>query len=117
MGVYKRIMSGPRRFTLDELTIRAGTYFNPQTEIMIVIDDSAVVDHELFGADEFEATEWVQISEESPVDETKRDELIEDFQTSYQPGERPEADEHDEHDELDDEDEEVDDDDLELEPE
>jgi hypothetical protein len=105
-------MSDPRRFTLDELTIRAGTYFNPQTEIMIVVDDSAVVDHELFDTDEFEGTEWVQISEESPVDEAKRDELIEDFQSSYQPGERPEADEHDE---LDDEDDEVDDDDLELE--
>jgi len=107
-------MSDPRRFTLDELTIRAGTYFNPQTEIMIVIDDSAVVAHELFDAEEFESTEWVQISEETPLDEAKRDELIEEFQSSYQPGERADADEHDEHDELDDEDE-VDADDLELE--
>jgi hypothetical protein len=104
-------MSDPRRFTLDELTIRAGTYFNPQTEIMIVVDDSAVVDHKLFDAEEFESTEWVQISEESPLDEAKRDELIEEFQSSYQPGERVDADEHDE---LDDEDD-VDSDDLELE--
>jgi hypothetical protein len=104
-------MSDPRRFTLDELTIRAGTYFNPQTEIMIVIDDSAVVAHELFDAEEFESTEWVQISEETPLDEAKRDELIEEFQSSYQPGERADADERDE---LDDEDE-VDADDLELE--
>jgi hypothetical protein len=103
-------MSDPRRFTLDELTIRAGTYFNPQTEIMIVIDDSAVVDHGLFDAEEFESTEWVQISEETPVDETKRDELIEEFQSSYQPAERADADEHDE---LDDEDD-VDADELEL---
>jgi hypothetical protein len=104
-------MSDPRRFTLDELTIRAGTYFNPQTEIMIVVDDSAVVDHQLFDAEEFESTEWVQISEESPVDEAKRDELIEEFHSSYQPGERVEADEEDD---LDDEDD-VDADDLELE--
>jgi len=102
-------MSDPRRFTLDELTIRAGTYFNPQTEVMIVVDESAVVDHELFGADEFESTEWVQISEESPLDEAKRDELIEDFQSSYQPGE------HEDEDELDDEDDDIDADDLELE--
>jgi hypothetical protein len=105
-------MSDPRRFTLDELTIRAGTYFNPQTEVMIVVDESAVVDHELFGADEFESTEWVQISEESPLDEAKRDELIEDFQSSYQPGEHADEDELDE---LDDEDDDIDADDLELE--
>jgi hypothetical protein len=108
-------MSDPRRFTLDELTIRAGTYFNPQTEIMIVIDDSAVVDHQLFDMEEFESTEWVQISEESPMDEAKRDELIEEFQSSYQPGEHTDAD-ADEHDKLDNEDE-LDADDLELEPE
>jgi hypothetical protein len=77
---------------------------------MLVIDDSAVVDHVLFDAEEFESTEWVQISEESPLDEAKRDELIEEFQSSYQPGERADADEHDE---LDDEDD-VGADDLEL---
>ena len=105
-------MSDPRRFLLDELTIRAGTYFNPQTEILIVVDDSADVDHQLFDADEFESTEWVLISEELPLDESKRDELIEGFQTSYQPGERSDEDDHDE---LDDEDDDVDADDLELE--
>jgi len=105
-------MTDPRRFTLDELTIRAGTYFNPQTEVMIVVDDSAVVDHALFDADEFESTEWVQISEESPLDEAKRDELIEDFHSSYHPEAHGDAEEHDE---LDDEDDDVDADDLELE--
>jgi hypothetical protein len=102
-------MSDPRRFTLDELTIRAGTYFNPQTEILIIVDDSAEVDHELFDADEFESTEWVLVSEELPVDEHKRDELIEGFRTSYQPG----AHDDDEDDDLDDErDDDVDVDDL-----
>ena len=105
-------MSDPRRFTLDELTIRAGTYFNPQTEILIVVDDSAEVDHELFEAEEWESTDWVLISDESPLDETKRDELIEGFRASYEPeGERGDTDEDDE---LDDEDD-VDADDLELE--
>jgi len=33
-------MSKVRRFALDEITIRPGTYFNPQTEVMIVVDDS-----------------------------------------------------------------------------
>jgi hypothetical protein len=28
---YKRAMSDPRRFALDELMIRPGTYFNPPT--------------------------------------------------------------------------------------
>ena len=41
-------MSNVRRFELDELVLRPGTYFNPQTEIMIVVDDSPDVDNELF---------------------------------------------------------------------
>ena len=79
-------MSDARRFQLDELTIRPGTYFNPQTEVLIVVDDSPEVDHEIFDADEFESTDWVLISDESPLDEDKRDELIEHFRVTYQPG-------------------------------
>ncbi len=78
-------MTNARRFTLDELTIRPGSYFNPQTEILIVVDDSPEVDHELFGTDEFDAEEWVLVSDEVPVDEHKRDELVERFQLAYQP--------------------------------
>jgi hypothetical protein len=78
-------MTNARRFTLDELTIRPGSYFNPQTEILIVVDDSPEVDHELFGTDEFDADEWVLVSDEVPVDEHKRDELVERFQLAYQP--------------------------------
>jgi hypothetical protein len=100
-------MSDPRRLTLDELTIRAGTYFNPQTEILLVVDDSAEVDHQLFDADDFDSTEWVLVSEELPLDEDRRDELIEGFRASYQPGAHP--DERDEADELDDEDADADD--------
>jgi hypothetical protein len=73
-------MRNVRRFQLDELILRPGTYFNPQTEIMIVVDDSPEVDHEIFEATDLEASEWVQISEETPVDEHRRDDLVERFQ-------------------------------------
>jgi hypothetical protein len=79
-------MSKVRRFALDEITIRPGTYFNPQTEVLIVVDDSPEVDHEIFETDEFESSDWVLIAEESPLDENKRDELIERFQLAHQPG-------------------------------
>jgi hypothetical protein len=79
-------MSEARRFQLDELAIRPGTYFNPQTEILVVVDDSPEVDHEIFEMDEFESTDWLLISDDSPLDEDKRDELIEQFRVSYQPG-------------------------------
>ncbi|HEY4917043.1 MAG TPA: hypothetical protein VIH92_09035 [Solirubrobacteraceae bacterium] len=79
-------MTNARRFQLDEITIRPGTYFNPQTEIMIVVDDSPEVDHELFDADEFDGEEWVLIAEDSPLDEDKRDDLVERFQLSHGAG-------------------------------
>jgi hypothetical protein len=110
-------MKDARRFQLDEVTIRPGTYFNPQTEVLIVVDDSPEVDHEIFDMDEFESSDWVLISEDSPLDEDKRDELIEQFRVTYQPGGELLAGGDDE-DELDDEDEDEDElepDDLELE--
>ncbi len=67
-------MKDARRFQLDEITIRPGTYFNPQTEVLIVVDDSPEVDHEIFEAGDFDATDWVLISDDAPVDEHKRDE-------------------------------------------
>jgi hypothetical protein len=79
-------MSDARRFQLDEITIRPGTYFNPQTEVLIVVDDSPEVDHEIFATEEFEGTDWVLISEDSPLDEDRRDEIIEHFRVTYQPG-------------------------------
>src|ERR1700736_275510 len=79
-------MSDARRFQLDELSIRPGTYFNPQSEILIVVDDSAEVDHEIFEVEDFESTDWVLIGDEAPVDEDKRDELIEQFRVTSQPG-------------------------------
>jgi hypothetical protein len=69
-----------RRFELEDLLIRPGTYFNPQTEIMVVVDDSPELDREAFETEALEGAEWVLISDESPLDEAMRDELLERFQ-------------------------------------
>jgi hypothetical protein len=99
-------MPDHRHFELDELTNRPGTYFNPHTEILLVVDDSPDVDHELFETDEAEDAEWVLISDEAPLDELRRDELIERFQVASRRGGDEELLEDEElDDELDDEDE------------
>jgi hypothetical protein len=77
-------MTNARRFQLDELVLRPGTYFNPQTEIMVVVDDSPEVDHEIFESDDFESTEWVLIAEDVPIDDHTRDDLVERFQRTHQ---------------------------------
>ena len=79
-------MPNVRRFGLDELVLRPGTYFNPQTEIMIVVDDTPEVDHELFDMDELDSEDWVLIGEDTPLDETKRDDLVDRFQITHQAG-------------------------------
>lgn len=72
-----------RRFELDDLVNRPGTYFNPQTEVLVVVDDSPELDGEIFDMEEFEGAEWVLISEEMPIEEHVRDELIERFQARH----------------------------------
>jgi len=79
-------MADLRRFELDELTIRPGTYFNPQTEVLVVVDDSPELDAQIFNMEEFEGADWVLISDEPAVDEAQRDELLESFQVRHQPG-------------------------------
>ena len=76
-------MADPRRFELDELVNRPGTYFNPQTEVLVVVDDSPELDSEIFNMEEFEGADWVLISDEVPVDESRRDELLEAFQARH----------------------------------
>jgi hypothetical protein len=71
---------------LEELTDVPGTYFNPQTEVVLVVDDSTSVDQEVFNLEAYEGADWVRISDEVPVDEEQRDRLLEDFQTTYHPG-------------------------------
>jgi hypothetical protein len=79
-------MPDPRRFELDELVNRPGTYFNPQTEVLLIVDDSPELDAEIFNMEEYEGADWVLISDEIPVDEHGRDELLEAFQVRYHPG-------------------------------
>src|SRR5579859_4625791 len=86
-------MADPRRFELDELVNRPGTYFNPQTEVVIVVDDSPELDSEIFNMEEYEGAEWVLISDELPVDEARRDELLERFQVAHHPVDDAELDE------------------------
>jgi hypothetical protein len=75
-----------RRFDLDDLLLRPGCYLNPQTEIMVVVDDSPSIDGEIFNMEEFEGADWVLIADEVPVDEARRDELLETFQATYHGG-------------------------------
>lgn len=72
-------MATPRQFDLDDLVNRPGTYFNPQTEVLIVVDDSPDVDTEVFNMEEWQGADWVLISDEIPVDEQARDELMQSF--------------------------------------
>ena len=89
-------MADLRRVELDELINRPGTYFNPQTEVLLVVDDSPEVDAEIFSEPGLEVADWVLISDETPVDEHRRDELLEAFAVLHQPG----ALAHDDEDEL-----------------
>jgi hypothetical protein len=53
---------------------------------MVVVDDSPSIDGEIFNMEEFEGSDWIVISDETPLDEHRRDELLEEFQTHYHPG-------------------------------
>jgi hypothetical protein len=100
-------MADPRRPELDELVNRPGTYFNPQTEVLVVVDDSPELDAEIFNLEEFEGADWVMISDEVPVDEHRRDELIEAFQVHYHAGAAEDESDDEPEDELEADDQEV----------
>jgi len=69
---------------LEDLVVRPGTYFNPQTEVVVIVDDSASIDQEVFNLDDLDA-DWVHVSDDVPVDEHALEQAIESFQTSYHP--------------------------------
>jgi hypothetical protein len=73
-------MAEGRKFELDELLVRPGTYFNPQTEVMVVVDDSPSLDTEIFNLEAYEGADWVLIDDDLPLDEARRDEIFEEFQ-------------------------------------
>jgi hypothetical protein len=75
-----------RRFELEDLIVRPGTYFNPQTEVILVVDDSASMDSEIFNLEEFEGADWVLVSDDLPIDEAQRDEMLESFQATHAGG-------------------------------
>jgi hypothetical protein len=98
-------MADPRRVELEDLVNRPGTYFNPQTEVLIVVDDSPELDSEIFNMEEYEGADWVLISDEVPVDEDQRDRLLEAFQVHFHLGEVDEdGDGDDEEEEIEEED-------------
>lgn len=78
-------MADPRTFELDELVNRPGTYFNPQTDVVMIVDDTVDVDTEIFNMEELEGADWILIADEAPVDEARRDALIEQFQVTQRP--------------------------------
>ena len=71
---------------VEELLMQPGTYFNPQTEVLVVVDDSTSLDQEIFNMEDYEGADWVRISDDVPIDEDRRDEALERFQTHYHPG-------------------------------
>jgi hypothetical protein len=79
-------MAADRHYELEDLVVRPGTYFNPQTEVMVVVDDSPSMDTEIFNLEEFEGADWVLVSDDLPVDEAARDELLETFQATHRGG-------------------------------
>ncbi len=93
-------MADPRKFEVEELVNRPGMYFNPQTEVLVIVDDSPELDSEIFNMEEYEGADWVLISDEVPVEENRRDELLEAFQVRYHPGEATEDDDEELPDEL-----------------
>src|SRR5438552_16061027 len=86
----RRMASEPdiesRVIEVEEMLLRPGTYFNPQTEIVVVVDDSTSIDQEIFNMEAYEGSDWVRISDDVPVDEDDLDQTLEQFQTHYHGG-------------------------------
>lgn len=74
-------------YEVEEMLNQPGTYFNPQTEVVVIVDDSASPDQEVFEG--YEGAEWVRVSDEVPVDEDGRDRALESFEVSSQGGALP----------------------------
>ena len=72
-----------RIYELEQLANQPGTYFNPQTEVVVIVDDSATVDQDVFESGDFEGAEWIRVSDEVPVDESALEEALESFSTSH----------------------------------
>ncbi|HEY3435228.1 MAG TPA: hypothetical protein VGK41_06215 [Solirubrobacterales bacterium] len=72
-------------YEVEEMLNQPGTYFNPQTEVVVIVDDSAAPDQEVFNNLEgYEGADWVRVSDDVPVDEDGRDRALESFEVSSQ---------------------------------
>lgn len=79
---------GENVYEVEEMLNQPGTYFNPQSEVVVVVDDSASIDQEVFNNVEgYEGAEWIRVSDEVPVDEDGRDRALESFEARTQAGE------------------------------
>jgi hypothetical protein len=79
--------SGDNVYEVEEMLNQPGTYFNPQTEVVVVVDDSASPDQEVFNNLEgLEGADWVRVSDDVPVDEDGRDRALEAFEATNQGG-------------------------------
>jgi hypothetical protein len=77
-------------YEVEEMLNQPGTYFNPQTEVVVIVDDSASADQEVFNNLEgLEGADWVRVSDDVPVDEDGRDRALESFEVSSQGGALP----------------------------
>ncbi len=80
-------MAAPKEnlYEVEEMLVQPGTYFNPQTEVVVIVDDSASIDQEVFdNLEGVEGADWVRVSDDVPVDEDGRDRALESFETSSQ---------------------------------
>lgn len=80
-------MAAPQEnlYEVEEMLNQPGTYFNPQTEVVVIVDDSAAPDQEVFNNLEgIEGADWVRVSDDVPVDEDGRDRALETFESSNQ---------------------------------
>ena len=68
---------------LEDLLVRPGTYFNPQTEVVVVVVDDVSIDQEIFNMEPYEGADWVRISDDVPVDSDDLDTTLQRFQTDH----------------------------------
>jgi hypothetical protein len=74
-------------YEVEQMLNQPGTYFNPQSEVVVIVDDSASLDQEVFSNLEgYQGGEWVRVSDDVPVDEDNRDSALEAFETRTRSG-------------------------------
>lgn len=72
-------------YELDDIAELPGTYFNPRTEVTVIVDDSGSVDQGIL-PEAAEGADWIRVSEEPAIDEQLRDELLEQFEAGARTG-------------------------------